>query len=150
MAVRHIGFIFHGNGHSKSNFLRLCFFWAKLFFRCKRFSMADFEGFVGLLFLATLSAISRISSSRIMASCLFLCWLLLSSHWIINTFSLVKRLPNFSEIRSFSNAERAFDANTLNAISIFDETLFTCCPPAPPLLMALNCSSFNNWALFMV
>jgi hypothetical protein len=47
-------------------------------------------------------------------------------------------------INSFSNSESATEAFKSKVKTTFDDTLFTICPPAPQLLIALYCSSESN------
>lgn len=119
----------------------MAFFSAAFFLDFSRFSIEDLVGLVGFLRLGTSIAFFKRSKKRFTTRSLFLYWLRDSSHCKMIFPSLVNLDFNFSCNRCFSISERPSDAGILKVSSTLDETLFTCCPPAPLLRMALNCSS---------
>src|SRR5690554_3626082 len=109
--------------------------------------MEDRVGLEGLLFLGTCRAFSNRAKKRWITNSLFLCWLRASSHCRSRVPSLVKRFPSFSCSRCFSTWESPWEPGRSKASSTLEDTLLTCCPPAPPLRTALKFNSLCSCCL---
>src|SRR5690606_19701704 len=140
----------YGGGliYPTSGGFRPSFFSEAFFLDCSRFSTEDLVGLVGFRFLGNSKAFFSTSKKRFTTSSLFLCWLRASSHCSNNAPSLVNREESLSSKRSFSASESPSEEEMLKVSSTLEETLFTCCPPAPLLRTALNASSLCTCCLF--
>src|SRR5690606_13864438 len=110
--------------------------------------MADLVGLVFFLLFGTTKLASRVSRTFLMISSLFLCWLRVSSQCIKRTLSLLNLEDNFLRSRFFSRSVKAMELSRSKVSSTLEDTLFTCCPPAPLLRTALNFSSCMMPSLF--
>lgn len=121
--------------------MRFAFFSPCFFLESRRFLIADFEGLVFLRGLGSVKAFSSSFLKILMASSLFLSWLLCFSALIKSSPSDVSLDAHFNRNRSFSLSPSTSELATRNLKVTRVSTLFTFCPPGPELREVWNSNS---------
>ena len=125
-------------------FMRNSFFFAKSNLSCRRFSTDALVGFVFLRGFTGFKAFSKIAMALVIAMDLFSHWERSLSQLTCKTPSCVNRAANFWCSVAFSFSSNNPDAAMENTSTTFVSTLFTCCPPFPPLRAVRNVHSFSK------
>lgn len=127
--------------------MRLTFFSACRFFALSLLSFCIREGRFFLRIFGGTIATSSNEKKRFITSSLFLCWLRPCWEASRSTPSFVRRWDNFSLRRLISSSEKAVVFSNDQYSSTRELVLFTCCPPAPLLRVALKLSSVMSCSL---